>query len=92
LKTCTKCKRELPLDQFCKMTANNHRDGLHYWCGDCRKELKRNPKWTHLDPSVLLKVFENAHKALAFAIIRGMDMPDECKNRAAYNLQEMLEM
>lgn len=35
-KTCTKCKRELPLDSFCK--DKNRKDGLNPWCRDCRKK------------------------------------------------------
>lgn len=32
-KTCTKCKKELPLSCFAK--NNGTVDGLQYWCRDC---------------------------------------------------------
>lgn len=36
MKICTKCKRELPLDRFCK-----HNNGLNPSCKNCQSALKR---------------------------------------------------
>jgi len=33
-KRCTKCKKDLPIDQFCKHSSSP--DGLSYWCKSCR--------------------------------------------------------
>lgn len=46
LKTCSKCKRELPLDQF--VNSNRYRDGKYSSCKECRKKvsllrLQENP-------------------------------------------------
>ena len=34
-KVCSKCKRELPIEMFCKNEKNQ--DGLNYWCKQCAK-------------------------------------------------------
>ena len=39
-KKCTKCGRELPLDNFAKCSRNN--DGLQYECKDCHNERTRD--------------------------------------------------
>lgn len=38
-KKCTKCGRELPLDNFSKCATN--KDGLQYYCKDCQRESAR---------------------------------------------------
>lgn len=35
-KICTKCKRELPYNMFCK--CKTHKDGYDYYCKECKKE------------------------------------------------------
>jgi hypothetical protein len=47
LKTCSKCKQELPVDLFYKGAAN--RDGLHAHCKGCCKDYKRAHRVQHLD-------------------------------------------
>lgn len=50
MKTCTKCRKALPVEQFYR--RSNNKTGLHYWCKTCFKEnaavsgvswRKRNP-------------------------------------------------
>lgn len=38
-KTCTKCRRELPLSEFTKNKSRS--DGLQCWCKSCRSELNK---------------------------------------------------
>lgn len=38
MKTCSKCRRDLPLDQFVK--SSRYRDGKYPLCKDCRKESR----------------------------------------------------
>ena len=37
-KSCSKCKIEKPVSEFCKNKRN--KDGLHPWCKACRKEYR----------------------------------------------------
>jgi hypothetical protein len=45
MKTCSKCKRELPEDQFVK--SPRYRDGLYPSCKDCRRQVRRRWLATH---------------------------------------------
>jgi hypothetical protein len=46
LKTCTKCKRNKPLDEFAK--SKRFKDGHSHWCKECAKESAR--KWREANP------------------------------------------
>ena len=64
-KKCTKCGRELPLDNFSHCSRNN--DGLQYCCKDCQREsvrksyYKRKEKAFGITP--LGKVYTNVELA-----------------------------
>ena len=48
MKTCTKCKIEKELDEFCK--NKNNKDGLNVWCRECAG--KNEKKWIKRDLKV----------------------------------------
>jgi len=66
LKTCTKCKRELSIDNFYKQSKN--KDGLHYWCKKCVKEYYEINSETISIKSKLryqnnsINIIENVHR------------------------------
>jgi hypothetical protein len=41
-KICTKCLKRKTLDHFCK--ARRNKDGLYFWCNDCRKQYRIDNK------------------------------------------------
>ena len=41
-KKCTKCGRELPIEQF--SINNKHKDGRQSWCKDCMNAAARAPR------------------------------------------------
>ena len=43
-KTCTKCKKELPVEYFCRRTGA--RDGLQGYCKSCISEYKKSKRRT----------------------------------------------
>ena len=56
-KTCTTCKRELPLEMFYK--KNTTKDGLTYFCKECAKE-KRDKIKDKLNQRA--KIYNETHK------------------------------
>lgn len=53
MKTCTKCKKEKPLDCFTK--NKNHKDELEYFCKTCKKEYQDSKKSKDY-PKVISKI------------------------------------
>lgn len=67
-KICSKCKRELPYNMFCK--CKTYKDGYDYWCKECKREqyvqnkekrLKYQKDYYKNHPEVNEK-FEKKHK------------------------------
>lgn len=46
-KTCTKCQRELNLDNYCKKSST--KDGLSIWCRECKAEANRSWRYKNID-------------------------------------------
>lgn len=44
-KKCTKCNRILPISEFAK--NKTQKDGLQYWCKECRNKYNQTYKQTH---------------------------------------------
>ena len=64
-KTCSKCGRELPLENFSKCASNS--DGLQRQCKECHRESVRNAYYKRKEKSFGItppnKVFSNPELA-----------------------------
>lgn len=50
MRTCTKCNSEKTADEFHKSSA--HKDGIHPWCKECRKQSRA--AWADKNPEAAL--------------------------------------
>jgi len=56
-KTCSKCKITKPITEFCK--KKNRKEGLSYWCKDCKKEAKKIYDQLHKKE---IEEYRNSHR------------------------------
>lgn len=78
MKTCTKCKKELPLTSFTK--HKNNKDGLQGSCRNCNKESCKEWNKNHKESFVLKRIKERAFKKeLDFNLtVEDIVFPEKC--------------
>ena len=83
-KICTKCKRELPVEQF--QSDKSNEDGFYPSCKDCKKEYRRANKeklliaqYLRRSKDLTITPERRAWNALYYALKTGkIDKPEVC--------------
>ena len=78
MKTCTKCKEELPLNSFTKHSKN--KDGLQGSCRECNKKSSKEWNANNKDSLILKRLKERSiQKGLTFDLtVEDIDVPLKC--------------
>jgi hypothetical protein len=78
MKTCSKCKKELPLSSFTKHSKN--KDGLQGSCRECNNKLSKEWNAKNKDSLILKRLKERSiQKGLDFDLtVADIDVPLKC--------------
>jgi hypothetical protein len=85
-KKCTKCGRELPLDNFAKCSRNN--DGLQYECKECHNERTRDNYYKRKENSFGVTPLGKVYSNVELAKFQPRDLLVELKARG-YEWEKM---
>ncbi len=92
-KRCTKCGKDLPLEEFCKHRASP--DGLDYWCRSCKRAADTRlshtattpaampSRWVSLTCETCGKEFRYRRGEIESRKRRGMALPRFCSRTCA---------
>jgi hypothetical protein len=85
-KKCTKCGRELPLDNFSKCAAN--KDGLQRMCKECHSESTRKSYYKRKEKSFGVTPLGKVYTNVELAKFQPRDLLAELKARG-YEWEKM---